>query len=77
MSIEFSLKIKYGLREEPSKDKVVRWADETERMRSAGVTLEEAGRSAASKVFADFGTIFYKSQGDTILALLAEAKKRK
>jgi len=71
-----SLKIKYGLLNSPSEDKIKLWREKTESYISTGINAEEAGTKAAQAVFPDYESIKYAAQADTITALLAEAKKR-
>ena len=75
-SASHGLMLKYGLNHGPTADEVRRWREETERLIQQGVASEDAGRKAAEKIFADFATMFYKSQADTIAALLAAAKDK-
>ena len=77
MSAANSLKIKYGLGHSPSSFEVSNWVRETEKLIAAGYSPEDAGKLAANNVFPDAGTYVFKAQADTIIALLAEAKKRK
>lgn len=76
MSVSNSIMIKYGLGHAPAESEIARWVSETEALIAVGFPAEEAGRRAAKAVWPDAGTHFYKTQADTILALLAAAKKR-
>jgi hypothetical protein len=77
MSVSNSLRMKYGLEHSPSEVEISKWVEETERLMNLGHSPEESGEKAAKAVFPDFGTMIYKAQADTIIALLDAAKKRK
>ena len=77
MSTANSLMIKYGLPHSPLESEVSRWVHETERLIASGYSAEKAGQRAANALFPGTGTRLYKAQADTVIALLAEAKKRK
>jgi hypothetical protein len=68
--------LKYGLSHSPTDQEVERWRLATERLIARGVQPSEAGRRAAEEVFPDCGTMFYKSEADTIQMLLAKAKQK-
>jgi len=74
--IAHSLKIKYGLLNSPSEEKIKLWAEKSEAYISKGVTAEEAGNKAAKEVFSDYKKMFYAAQADTILVLLNQAKNK-
>ncbi|MCK5214199.1 MAG: hypothetical protein KAR05_02455 [Candidatus Omnitrophica bacterium] len=76
MDLAHSLKIKYGLPNNPSKKKVIIWTAKTNVNIKNGLDAEESGKLAAQETFSDFETMLYGGQADTILSLLAEAKKR-
>lgn len=77
MPISNSLMIKYGLSRQPTDSEIARWVSETERLVTVGYSNEDAGRRAAHAVLPGAGSRGYKTQADTISALLAEAKKRR
>ena len=64
------IRIKYGLRNNPTSTQQQQWAAAVERLIGQGHTREEAGRLAAKETFSDFGTMFYASESDTIEMLL-------
>ena len=68
------LRIKYGLRNEPSDALVKRWVQVTRALTTQGFTLENAGAAAARQVFPDFRTVVYASEADTIETLLRLAE---
>lgn len=70
------LRIKFELRSEPQEYQIREWVQITESLIGQGHSLEDAGRRAAQRAFADFGTMFFKSEADTIATLLAAAKRR-
>jgi len=74
--VAHSLKIKYGLLNSPSEEKIKLWVEKTESYISSGVSAEEAGGKAAQEIFPDYQKIKYAAQADTILALLGQAKNR-
>ena len=71
-----SLRIKYGLGDNPTDSQISKWAEATQKYINQGYSAEEAGRKAASEIFYDFGKYIYKSESDTIYTLLQEAKKK-
>lgn len=71
-----SLKIKYGLRNEPTDAQAKTWAQVTRQVASQGHALDTAGAAAAKQIFPDFKTVVYASEADTIEALLRLAEGR-
>lgn len=69
------LRIKYGLRNQPTSRQVRDWADLTRKYISQGVSQEGAGDAAARSLFIDYRTTVYASEADTIEMLLREAGK--
>ncbi len=74
--IAHSLQIKYGLTQSPSGEKIKLWLEKTESYISSGINAEEAAAKAAQEVFPDYERMIYSTQADTILALLAQARKK-
>lgn len=74
--IASDLMIKYGLSRPPSDQSIRAWAQRTESIMSRGHDPEAAGRMAAEETFSDYRTRFYESQGATIMALLALARRK-
>jgi hypothetical protein len=74
--IASDLMIKYGLSRPPSDQSKRTWAQRTDSIMSRGHDPEAAGRIAAQETFSDYRTRVYESQGATILALLALARKK-
>ncbi len=70
-----SLKIKYGLRDRATPEQIRRWEALVRQYLDRGVPPEDAGRAAAKDVFPDFQKYFYKSEADTLEALLRELGK--
>ena len=68
------LRIKYGLRTDPSSALITQWAQLTRAHINAGSKPEEAGHLAAKQVFPDYKTHVYASEADTIEALLRAAE---
>lgn len=75
-SIGHSLQIKYGLRQAPSEFDQSRWVNLVRQYINAGMDEEAAGSRAAQLVFSDYQTMLYKSEADTIVALLQAAERR-
>jgi hypothetical protein len=71
-----NLKIKYGLRNEPTDAQVKLWAQITRKVASQGHSLDTAGAAAAKQIFPDYRTVVYASEADTIEALLRAAEGR-
>lgn len=71
-----SLRIKYGLANNPSLALQQRWASLVDALIGQGYSSEEAGRRAAAQVFPDNGTRFYASEGDTIEMLLRQIRDK-
>ena len=70
------LRIKYGLTHNPTDGEVRLWAQRTRQFANQGLPLEQAGMQAAQQVFRDFRTMVFKSEADTIEALLRAAEAR-
>lgn len=75
-NIGHRLRIKFGLRLDPSPLLQQRWADRTAELIRQGHTYDNAGLLAAKEIFPDFQTHFYASEGDTIEFLLRQAKDK-
>lgn len=71
-----NLRIKYGLRNEPTDAQVKLWARITRQVASQGHSLEASGAAAAKQIFPDYRTVVYASEADTIEALLRAAEGR-
>jgi hypothetical protein len=69
-----SLKIKYGLRNNPTESQIKAWAQLTRESIRTGSLREEAGEAAAKLLFPDYRTHHYASQADEIEALLRAAE---
>lgn len=74
--VAHNLRIKYGLTNQPTDDQVKLWAQVTRRLATQGLSQEQAGAAAAQQVFPDFRTMVFKSEADTIEALLRAAEAR-
>ena len=72
----YSLRIKYGLIEDPAPNKIDDWVRKTDDYIKNGYKKEDAGENAARDVFPDYSRKVYRNQADTIEALLDEAKKK-
>lgn len=71
--IAHSLRIKYGLRRDPSLEEISRWRDRTVGFIDRGFGREDAGQRAAALVFPDYNTVKYASEADDIGWLLDQA----
>lgn len=74
--IRQQLLIKFGLSEAPTPDLVAEWIGVVQVLIAQGISVEEAGRNAARRLFTGFGTIRYSSTADTVEALLWAAAPR-
>lgn len=74
--LENTLKIKFGLENSPDINKINEWLDKSSYYINLGIEEEIAGEKAAKDVFEDYYTWVYKSQSDTITALLAQAREK-
>ena len=70
------IRIKYGLRNNPSLTQQQQWAAVVERLVSQGHSREEAGRMAAKETFSDFDSLVYASESDTIEMLLQRIRDK-
>jgi methylaspartate ammonia-lyase len=70
------VKIKYGLRTDPTDAQIDQWRQITQIVTSRGFSLEIAADAAAKQVFPDYRTVVYASEADTIEALLRLIDKR-
>lgn len=68
------LRIKYGLRDNPTEIKIRDWARETRKHIDRGVGREQAGETAAKLIFPDYRTHHYAAQANEIEALLRAAE---
>jgi hypothetical protein len=75
-SISLQLKIKYGLRGDPSQALSDQWVQLTESLIRQGLGQEKAGSQAAAQIFTDYNTCVYASEADTITSLLGRAKDK-
>lgn len=75
-AVSFKLRVKYGLQQDPTSIQVDAWTQLTDSYIRQGTPPEQAGQKAAKLLFADFGTKFYASEADDIVALLNAAKRR-
>lgn len=76
MDPKVALRIKYGLRIDPTEEQIQQWANTTRLAIAQGETPETAGRVAAYRNFSEVGTVKYAAEADTITSLLEEVKKR-
>ena len=67
------LKVKYGLRHDPSERDIFAWRRSVVTYLVEGLDLEESGRRAAFDIFVEIDTAIYLSEADTIEVLLREA----
>lgn len=70
------LRIKFGLTNNPTAERQKFWADVTDNLVKQGYTRDQAGRMAAQQAFADFGSMVYASEGDTIEMLLQRIRDK-
>jgi hypothetical protein len=70
------LRIKYKLREVPTREQAAEWAALVEGFLREGVEPEKAGRRAADQLFEIVPNLVLKAEADTIEALLDQAKKK-
>jgi len=71
------LKIKYGLRNDPTPEQIRRWEESTREAIARGIPRERAGETAAQANFIGYKQTVYASEADTIETLLLEAGKKK
>lgn len=69
------LRIKYGLVNPPTDDEARLWSRRVEDLIAQGLGLEEAGRQAARELW-DVDRLLFRTQAETIAALLAEIRKK-
>jgi hypothetical protein len=74
--IGVGLRIKYKLRQVPTKEEAHRWAALADSYAREGLDPEEAGRRAADELFEIVPNLVLKAEADTIEALLAQARKK-
>lgn len=72
-----SLRIKYGLGNDPTSTQAAEWARLVRQYISNGLTREAAGERAAKYLFPDFRTHVYASEADTIDTLLRLVDEKK
>lgn len=70
------MRIKYGLRDNPSADQQSQWARLVRRYIDQGWEREAAGHRAAADLFPDYKTRVYAAEADTLEALLRAAEER-
>jgi hypothetical protein len=70
------LRIRFGLEKAPSKEQVTEWARLVRHLVVEGQRLDDAGTTAAKQTFPDFGKYVFKTEADTIVALLEAAEKK-
>lgn len=71
-----NLRIKFGLRNNPSIEQQRQWANVVDLLVKQGYSLDLAGQMAAKQLFPDFGQMVYASEGDTIEMLLQRIRDR-
>jgi hypothetical protein len=69
--VSVKVKVKYGLRYDPSPEQLQRWLRSVDQMITDGLDAEVAGREAAFDIFPDVESCFYGSEADNIQALLS------
>ncbi|MDP1630201.1 MAG: hypothetical protein Q8L66_02130 [Caulobacter sp.] len=74
--IGHKLRIKYGLKINPSLTDQKRWADLTNSLIRQGHDRSIAGDAAAKTIFPDFNSMVYASEADTIEMLLQQVADR-
>jgi len=70
MNIDVKLKVKFGLRYDPSPAQIAAWARDVAERIASGEDPEEAGREAAFDHFEGVDHCAYFSEADNIQALL-------
>jgi hypothetical protein len=73
--IGLALRIKYGLREEPSALEARQWIDRTQTLHLT-TDAEEAGLLAATQIFSGVGSYILRAEFDTVEALLDRARRK-
>jgi hypothetical protein len=68
------LRMKYGLRDEPTEAQVRAWLETTQAAIRRGADRERAGDEAARALFPTYRTHIYAPEADTIEMLLREAE---
>lgn len=69
-NIATRIKIKFGLRQEPTAAQIYRWYELTSTFVGIGMSEDRAGEKAAHQLFPDYGSTYYASEADTISYLL-------
>lgn len=70
MTIAVKLKVKFGLRNDPTEDQIIAWSRNVTTRMLDGQDAEEAGREAAFDHFDGVDRCCYGSEADNIQALL-------
>lgn len=70
------LRIRYGLRLDPSQSQIDAWVQRTRELIRNGYSPEAAGDLAARELFPDYRTHAYASEAETIATLLEAAGKK-
>ena len=70
------IKIKYGLRNNPSLAQQREWANIVALFVRQGYSHDQAGQMAAKQLFSDYDTMKYASEGDTIEMLLRQINEK-
>jgi hypothetical protein len=76
-SITNSLRIKYGLGNAPSEAQAEQWAALTRALIAQGLKHDDAGQTAARRLFPDYRTKTYAGEADTIEYLLQQVGQKK
>jgi hypothetical protein len=74
--IGHELMVKYGLSRRATPTECTQWVQRVEALIRQGIGREEAGRHAASELLPGYNTHVYRTQADTIEALLSRANER-
>lgn len=70
MNIAVKLKVKFGLRHDPTDEQIAAWSEAVTERVARGDDPEEAGRDAAFDHFEGVDLCVYGSEADNITALL-------
>ena len=70
MTVAVKLKVKFGLRKDPTDDQISAWLRDVVRRLHRGQDPEDAGRKAAIVHFKGVDQCLYGSEADNIQALL-------
>ncbi len=77
MSLATKIRVKFGLRDDPTEQQLEDWAREVAELIAWGEDPELAARIAAFRYFDGVDQVFYGSQADNIQALLKALSAKK